>query len=191
MIKDSVFRPRDGGRNIFLLGRQARHGRTEHAAASRLLSGSGEPLLITYNMPGQRKTTQYLPHVRKPFSPKQRELLELRLAEHSTANTPSKHPPPEFFDKCARALIEAFGDWKAPSSETQCHYFTGIRGVHRAACPPPLLKLTGGNAGSLHLVVPPCAKDCACEWELITGRVYCSTDIPVQTFLSIPRLNEP
>jgi hypothetical protein len=89
-------------------------------------------------MPGQRKrkTTQYLPHVRKLFPPKQRELWELRLAEYSTKNDPSKRPPPEFFDECARALIEKFGDWKAPSSETQRHYFTGIRGVRRAACPP-------------------------------------------------------
>ncbi|KAF8121728.1 hypothetical protein K438DRAFT_1793585 [Mycena galopus ATCC 62051] len=80
-------------------------------------------------MPGRRKTTQYLPHARKPFPPKQRELLELRLAEHSTTNDPNKRPPPEFFDECTRALIEAFGDWKAPSSETQRHYFTGIRGA--------------------------------------------------------------
>ncbi|KAJ7883494.1 hypothetical protein B0H14DRAFT_2564890 [Mycena olivaceomarginata] len=76
----------------------------------------------------------------------QRELLELLLAEYSTKNDPSKRPPPEFFDECARVLIKKFGDCKAPSSETQHHYFTGIRGVHRAACPPFSWFTPGGTA---------------------------------------------
>ncbi|KAJ7238550.1 hypothetical protein B0H12DRAFT_1075225 [Mycena haematopus] len=99
--------------------------------------------------PAPQPTGKYMVHVRKGLNKKQKELLELRfaafLANAGPAHEPTARPPLEFFAESARALIEMFGNWKAPSADEQHLYFTSVRGAalawwYRRA------KNTGANA---------------------------------------------